>query len=260
MKRFATCILVVLCLGVGAAHWADLLGGTDLATGFVTYGPYWVRYGVLAVAVALLGLAAFIATKRPAAFFKGSVAQGLSCILGGLAFAALGGARLGVFARLELFDRIGAVLYLLCALWLLMLGRSRFSPEFEPPTGSAIFGVLGTLAFYLLCIQRFCLEPTGIVRVGDTIQALAALAALLFGASQLKLAYLPGGKSGAWVMFTGMLAFLLCTCLSLPTVVCEYLNGFATLDLLLQEISLGCLGVAGLIYAFGAVGPEEAAP
>ena len=144
---------------------------------------------------------------------------------------------------------------------MLLLGRSRFTEEFEAPTGSAVFGVAGTLSLYLLTIQRFCLVPTGIVRVGYTLEALAALAALLFCTAQVKAAYIPGGKSGGWVFFTGMAAFLLCTCLALPGVVCEYLVGQAALAELIQAACIGLVGLSGLAYAFTAVGPaaEETA-
>ena len=47
MKRFATSLLALVCLAAGGARWLDLVNCTDLATGFSTYGSYWVRYAVV---------------------------------------------------------------------------------------------------------------------------------------------------------------------------------------------------------------------
>lgn len=255
MKRFATSMLTLVCLAVGAARWLDLVNCTDLATGFSTYGPYWVRYAVLAGVLALAALAALMAPRCPEALGGHSAVQGVLLLVCGLGFAVLGGVQLGGWSGISVWDRVLAVLYLLTAVWMLLLGRSRFTPEFEAPTGSALFGVVGTLAFYLLTIQRFCIVPTGIVRVGEIFDALAALAALLLCTGQLKVAYVPGGKSGGWMFFTGIAAFLLCTCLALPGVVCEYLVGLASLAQLLQGVCFGLVGLSGLFYAFTAVGP-----
>ena len=173
----------------------------------------------------------------------------------GFGFAALAGVQIGGWAALGWVERILAVLYLVSALWMLLLGRSRFTEEFEAPTGSAVFGVAGTLSLYLLTIQRFCLVPTGIVRVGYTPGSAGGAGSLfvLHGAGQGGL--IPGGKSGGWVFFTGMAAFLLCTCLALPGVVCEYLVGQAALAELIQAACIGLVGLSGLAYAFTAVGP-----
>lgn len=255
MKRFATILLTLVCLAAGGARWLDLVNCTDLATGFSTYGSYWLRYAVVGGILLLAALAAFLAPKNPAALGGHSAVQGLLAFLCGFGFAALAGVQLGGWGALGWVERILAVLYLVTALWMLLLGRSRFTPEFEAPTGSALFGVAGTLSLYLLCIQRFCLVPTGIVRVGYTLGALAALAALLFCTAQAKAAYIPGGRSGGWVFFTGMAAFLLCTCLALPGAVCEYLVGQAALADLLLAACLGLVGLSGLACAFTAVGP-----
>lgn len=255
MKRFATSLLALVCLAAGGARWLDLVNCTDLATGFSTYGSYWVRYAVVGAVLLLAALASFLAPGRPAALGGHNALQGILAFLCGFGFAALAGVQIGGWAALGWVERILAVLYLVSALWMLLLGRSRFTEEFEAPTGSAVFGVAGTLSLYLLTIQRFCLVPTGIVRVGYTLEALAALAALLFCTAQVKAAYIPGGKSGGWVFFTGMAAFLLCTCLALPGVVCEYLVGQAALAELIQAACIGLVGLSGLAYAFTAVGP-----
>ena len=264
MKRFAAFLLLLVSALAGAARWLDVVNYTDLETGFVTWGPAWARYAIAGGVLLLLALGALLAPRRPAALCGQSTAQGVMCFLTGFGFAALGGAKLAGWAELDAFGRACAVLYLVTALWMLLLGRSRFTPEFEAPTRSALMGVAGTLSLYLLTICRFGLAPTGMARVDANFAALAALAALLFTVAQAKVAYLPGGRSGGWVFFTGGAAFLLCTCLALPGTLARFLVGLAGAADLAEAGALALVGLAGAVYAFGAVGegaPEpQAAP
>ena len=90
--------------------------------------------------------------------------------------------------------------------------------------------------------------------------ALAALAALLFCTAQTKVAYVPGGRSGGWVFFTGSAAFLLCTCLAFPGTLARFMVGLAGAADLAEAAALALVGVCGAVYAFGSVGepaPEE---
>ena len=180
------------------------------------------------------------------------------CFLTGFGFAALGGTKLAGWAGLDAFGKAGAALYLVSAVWMLLLGRSRFTPEFEAPTRSALMGVAGTLSLYLLTISRFGLAPTGMARVDANFAALAALAALLFTAAQAKVAYVPGGRSGGWVFFTGSAAFLLCTCLAFPGALARFMVGAVGAADLAEAGALALVGLCGAAYAFGSVG--EAAP
>lgn len=260
MKRFSTFLLMLVCLMTGAVYWVDVSKNIDLETGFVTYGSYWYRYAVLGVVLVLLLAAAFMAPRNPAAFVKKSRVQGLSSIVCGLSFAVSSGFYFVKFESLTVLEKMCAVLYIITAVWLITLGGSRFSKRLEAPTYSSFLGIVGTLGFYLLCVQRFCVAPSGIVRIGITVRALACLAALLFCTAQLKVAYIPGGKSGGWLFFTGMTAFLLCTCISLPDMVYYYFVGKTTIVDLMCEICLGFTGLSGLVWAFGAVGKPVVPP
>ena len=255
MKRFAAFLLLLVSALAGAARWLDVVNYTDLDTGFVTWGPAWARYAVAGGVLLLLALGALLAPRRPAALCGQSTAQGVMCFLTGFGFAALGGAKLAGWAGLDAFGKAGAVLYLVSAVWMLLLGRSRFTPEFEAPTRSALMGVAGTLSLYLLTISRFGLAPTGMARVDANF---AALAALLFTAAQAKVAYVPGGRSGGWVFFTGSAAFLLCTCLAFPGALARFMVGAAGAADLAEAGALALVGLCGAAYAFGSVG--EAAP
>lgn len=256
MKRIATILLLLVCAAAGAVRWLDVMYYTDLATGFVTWGSYLWRYALAGGVLVLLWLASWMIPKTSDALKGQSTAQGLLALLCGVGFAALGGVYLAAFDEMGRFELALAVLYLVSGVWMLLLGRSRFTPEFEAPTGSAVFGVAGTLALYLLTIKRFGLAPTGIVRVNNTLEALAALVALLFCTAQLKSAYIPGSKSARWIWLCGMAAFLLCTCLALPSAVWTWLQGQSELRGMVEGVCLALVGLMGAVYAL-TVSAEE---
>lgn len=256
MKRIATILLLLVCAAAGAVRWLDVMYYTDLATGFVTWGSYLWRYALAGGVLVLLWLASWMIPKTSTALKGQSTAQGMLALLCGVGFAALGGVYLAAFDEMGRFELALAVLYLVSGVWMLLLGRSRFTPEFEAPTGSALFGVAGTLALYLLTIKRFGLAPTGIARVNTTLEALAALVALLFCTAQLKSAYIPGGKSARWIWLSGMAAFLFCTCLALPSAVWTWLQGQSALRGMVEGVCLALVGLMGAVYAL-TVSSEE---
>lgn len=249
MKRIVTIILILICIAAGAARWLDVVNFTDFTTGFVTYGSYVWRYAIVGAITLVLLLTSFAAPKNPHALEGQSKAQGVLATICGVLFAAMGGLGLYSFQTQNKLEILLSVLYLFTGLWMLLLGKTRFTEEFEAPSRSAMLGVLGTLAFYLMVIERFGLSPTGIVRVGATLEGLAALTVLLFSTAQLKVAYVPGGKRGRWVWFSGMAAFLFATCLALPGVICSYMVGQAELTQLLEAIALAVMGATGATYA-----------
>ncbi len=271
MKRFATVLTALVCAGAGAAHWLDLVNYTDLTTGFITYGPYWVRYAVLGLLLLLTALASLMVPRRCAVHTGSEPVQGLLCLPVGICFAVLGGMRLNsliqAFRQTEQapvkttgLDNILTVLFFFSALWFLLLGLSRLSSRSETPTTNAIAGIMGTLSLYLLTIQRFCLTPTGVARVESILDSLAALAVLLFAVAQAKNAYLYSQRGGAWLYFTGMTAFLLAACLALPGAVAGYLVGEVSHIRLTEALVLGLCGLCGLAAAFAAAGRPAVSP
>lgn len=256
MKKLATVLLVLVCAATGLVRWLDVVNFTDMNTGFVTWGSHLWRYALAGAVLLLLILGCRMAAKQPKALMGKNVAQGVMSFVCGIAFAVLGGVYLAHYSSLSRFQLVLGVLYLLTGVWLLVLGKSRFTEEFESPSRSALFGVAGTLSMYLLTIQRFGLAPTGIVRVNYTMEGLAALLVLLFFTAQLKVSYVPGGKSGRAIFWLGMSAFLFATCLALPGVVCAYWVGQYGLIELIEGIALALAGVMGAVYACTAVGPE----
>ena len=260
MKRLAAGISLLVPVAAGAVRWLDLVNFCDLTTGFVTLGPVWARYLCMALVLSLGVLASFLAARRPSGLVRRSMSLGLLCLLAGGAFAALAGVQLAALLggrEADVLETAQPVLALLPALWLLLLGISRVAGSTVAPSGSAWTGILGTFAFYLLTVRRFCFNPSGIVRIVPTVQVFSALSALVLLQGAVKAFYLPHLPVGRGLFFRGYLAFFFCTCLEAPQAVCLYLGGQYTLAQLAEGLALGVIGLIGLHCAALTVGDEQ---
>lgn len=260
MKRLTAGISLLVPVAAGAVRWLDLVNFCDLTTGFVLLGPVWARYLCMAMVLSLGVLASFLAARRPSGLVRRSMSLGLLCLLAGGAFAALAGVQLAALlggAEADVLETAQTVLYLLTALWLLLLGISRVAGSTVAPSGSAWTGILGTFAFYLLTVRRFCFNPSGIVRIVPTVQVFSALSALVLLQGAVKAFYLPHFPVGRGLFFRGYLAFFFCTCLEAPQAVCLYLGGQYTLAQLAEGLALGVIGLIGLRCAALTVGEEQ---
>lgn len=260
MKRLTAGISLLVPVAAGAVRWLDLVNFCDLSTGFVLLGPVWARYLCMAMVLSLGVLASFLAARRPSGLVRRSMSLGLLCLLAGGAFAALAGVQLAALlggAEADVLETAQTVLYLLTALWLLLLGISRVAGSTVAPSGSAWTGILGTFAFYLLTVRRFCFNPSGIVRIVPTVQVFSALSALVLLQGAVKAFYLPHLPVGRGLFFRGYLAFFFCTCLEAPQAVCLYLGGQYTLAQLAEGLALGVIGLIGLRCAALTVGEEQ---
>ena len=260
MKRLTAGISLLVPVAAGAVRWLDLVNFCDLTTGFVLLGPVWARYLCMAMVLSLGVLASFLAARRPSGLVRRSMSLGLLCLLAGGAFAALAGVQLAALlggAEADVLETAQTVLYLLTALWLLLLGISRVAGSTVAPSGSAWTGILGTFAFYLLTVRRFCFNPSGIVRIVPTVQVFSALSALVLLQGAVKAFYLPHLPIGRGLFFRGYLAFFFCTCLEAPQAVCLYLGGQYTLAQLAEGLALGVIGLIGLRCAALTVGDEQ---
>lgn len=260
MKRLAAGISLLVPVAAGAVRWLDLVNFCDLTTGFVTLGPVWARYLCMALVLSLGVLASFLAARRPSGLVRRSMSLGLLCLLAGGAFAALAGVQLAALLgdrEADVLETAQTVLYLLTALWLLLLGISRVAGSTVAPSGSAWTGILGTFAFYLLTVRRFCFNPSGIVRIVPTVQVFSALSALVLLQGAVKAFYLPHLPVGRGLFIRGYLAFFFCTCLEAPQAVCLYLGGQYTLAQLAEGLALGVIGLIGLRCAALTVGDEQ---
>ena len=260
MKRLTAGISLLVPVAAGAVRWLDLVNFCDLTTGFVLLGPVWARYLCMAMVLSLGVLASFLAARRPSGLVRRSMSLGLLCLLAGGAFAALAGVQLAALlggAEADVLETAQTVLYLQTALWLLLLGISRVAGSTVAPSGSAWTGILGTFAFYLLTVRRFCFNPSGIVRIVPTVQVFSALSALVLLQGAVKAFYLPHLPIGRGLFFRGYLAFFFCTCLEAPQAVCLYLGGQYTLAQLAEGLALGVIGLIGLRCAALTVGEEQ---
>lgn len=260
MKRLTAGISLLVPVAAGAVRWLDLVIFCDLTTGFVLLGPVWARYLCMAMVLSLGVLASFLAARRPSGLVRRSMSLGLLCLLAGGAFAALAGVQLAALlggVEADVLETAQTVLYLLTALWLLLLGISRVAGSTVAPSGSAWTGILGTFAFYLLTVRRFCFNPSGIVRIVPTVQVFSALSALVLLQGAVKAFYLPHLPIGRGLFFRGYLAFFFCTCLEAPQAVCLYLGGQYTLAQLAEGLALGVIGLIGLRCAALTVGEEQ---
>ena len=260
MKRLTAGISLLVPVAAGAVRWLDLVNFCDLTTGFVLLGPVWARYLCMAMVLSLGVLASFLAARRPSGLVRRSMSLGLLCLLAGGAFAALAGVQLAALlggAEADVLETAQTVLYLLTALWLLLLGISRVAGSTVAPSGSAWTGILGTFAFYLLTVRRFCFNPSGIVRSVPTVQVFSELSALVLLQGAVKAFYLPHLPVGRGLFFRGYLAFFFCTCLEAPQAVCLYLGGQYTLAQLAEGLALGVIGLIGLRCAALTVGEEQ---
>ena len=260
MKRLTAGISLLVPVAAGAVRWLDLVNFCDLTTGFVLLGPVWARYLCMAMVLSLGVLASFLAARRPSGLVRRSMSLGLLCLLAGGAFAALAGVQLAALlggAEADVLETAQTMLYLLTALWLLLLGISRVAGSTVAPSGSAWTGILGTFAFYLLTVRRFCFNPSGIVRIVPTVQVFSALSALVLLQGAVKAFYLPHLPVGRGLFFRGYLAFFFCTCLEAPQAVCLYLGGQYTLAQLAEGLALGVIGLIGLRCAALTVGEEQ---
>ena len=91
----------------------------------------------MAMVLSLGVLASFLAARRPSGLVRRSMSLGLLCLLAGGAFAALAGVQLAALlggAEADVLETAQTVLYLLTALWLLLLGISRVAGSTVAPS------------------------------------------------------------------------------------------------------------------------------
>ena len=251
MKRIAGYLLLAAGVLAGCARWLDLINFTDLNTEFVTVGSVWVRYGVLAALVAAAALASLMA-GRSARLAPCSRKRAILAFVVCAAFAALGGPQFAGGRGRGALDLVCAVLALATAWWAALLGLAWHAKAPERPAGGIPAAMLGTILFYVMTLQRFVRNYSSFYRVGPTVSVFSALAALLFGAALIRAVYVPEG-GGRKLVFTGLTAFYLCTCIELPQALCSWLAGSTTVAALAQSAALAVFGLLGAACAMDAL-------
>ena len=245
-------VLIFTCGGALAiGRGLDLALWTDWNTGLCTAGSVWLRYGGLWAALVVGIIAARKLARQPLVLRSACRPVGVTSVLGGVCVGLAGAVRLAV-GMTGVGALVRAVLELVCAVWLVQLGRSwTRKGEYRLPGRSMTPAVLGTAVFYWGVLSRFMENSSSWHRVQPTAAVWQELAALLFLAALARTLYLPQPENGRALHAAALAAFCLCLCWELPRVLLLLSAGFgggmaAVLPELLSGLALCCIGGMGL--------------
>ena len=255
--RIKLLFVVGTALTIGRA--LDLGLWTDLESGLCAVGPVWLRYAALAVGV----LAAICIGRKlahgPQELRNHCKASGTVTIMAGAFFALAALARLAV-GLTGIGAVVRAVLEVLCAIWLVLLGRNWLRPDGQLPAKSMASGIWGTLVFYWCVLSRFMENSSSWHRVAPTAMVWQLLAGLVFLSALARALYLPGTSDGRTLCAGGLAAFALCLCWELPTVLQTLVQeggGALLTPTLLFRLGLCCVGALGALSAVRCTRPEQ---
>ena len=149
-------VLIFTCGGALAiGRGLDLALWTDWNTGLCTAGSVWLRYGGLWAALVVGIIAARKLARQPLVLRSACRPVGVTSVLGGVCVGLAGAVRLAV-GMTGVGALVRAVLELVCAVWLIRLGRSWTDKgEYRLPGRSMTPAVLGTAVFYWGVLSRF---------------------------------------------------------------------------------------------------------
>ena len=247
-------VLIFTCGGALAiGRGLDLALWTDWNTGLCTAGSVWLRYGSLWAALVVGIIAARKLARQPLVLRSACRPVGITSVLGGVCVGLAGAVRLAV-GMTGVGALVRAVLELVCAVWLIRLGRSwTHKGEYRLPGRSMTPAVLGTAVFYWGVLSRFMENSSSWHRVAPTAMVWQLLAGLVFLSALARALYLPSTSDGRTLCAGALASFALCLCWEMPSVV-QILaeNGSAALltPELLFRLGLCCVGALG---AFSAV-------
>ena len=174
-------VLIFTCGGALAiGRGLDLALWTDWNTGLCTAGSVWLRYGGLWAALVVGIIAARKLARQPLVLRSACRPVGVTSVLGGVCVGLAGAVRLAV-GMTGVGALVRAVLELVCAVWLIRLGRSwTHKGEYRLPGRSMTPAVLGTAVFYWGVLSRFMENSSSWHRVEPTAMVWQMLAALVF--------------------------------------------------------------------------------
>lgn len=118
-------------------------------------------------------------------------------------------------------------------------------------------GIAGSFAFFLYALFILLVQQASIYRIGPTMEILAAMSALLFTTSLLRVSYRPDQAMVRALYRTGMSAFLFCTCIETPYAVWRGVNGIKSAVSFPFAVILCIIGVLGAFYACSTAGQKE---
>lgn len=212
-------VLIFTCGGALAiGRGLDLALWTDWNTGLCTAGSVWLRYGGLWAALVVGIITARKLARQPLVLRSACRPVGVTSVLGGVCVGLAGAVRLAV-GMTGVGALVRAVLELVCAVWLIRLGRSwTHKGEYRLPGRSMTPAVLGTAVFYWGVLSRFMENSSSWHRVTPTAAVWQALAALVFLAALARALHVPQPGNDKTLCAAGLAAFALCLCWQLPYV------------------------------------------
>lgn len=212
-------VLIFTCGGALAiGRGLDLALWTDWNTGLCTAGSVWLRYGGLWAALVVGIIAARKLARQPLVLRSACRPVGVTSVLGGVCVGLAGAVRLAV-GMTGVGALVRAVLELVCAVWLIRLGRSWTDKgEYRLPGRSMTPAVLGTAVFYWGVLSRFMENSSSWHRVTPTAAVWQALAALVFLTALARALHVPKPGNDKTLCAAGLAAFALCLCWQLPYV------------------------------------------
>lgn len=252
-------VLIFTCGGaLAVGRGLDLALWTDWNTGLCTAGSVWLRYGGLWAALVVGIIAARKLARQPLVLRSACRPVGVTSVLGGVCVGLAGAVRLAV-GMTGVGALVRAVLELVCAVWLIRLGRSwTHKGEYRLPGRSMTPAVLGTAVFYWGVLSRFMENSSSWHRVEPTAMVWQMLAALVFLSAMVRALWLPETSNGCQLCEAGICTFLLCFCWELPRVLVLLFHGIAAADLpeVLFGFGMCCIGALGLFTVARVAGSD----
>lgn len=246
-------VLIFTCGGALAiGRGLDLALWTDWNTGLCTAGSVWLRYGGLWAALVVGIIAARKLARQPLVLRSACRPVGVTSVLGGVCVGLAGAVRLAV-GMTGVGALVRAVLELVCAVWLIRLGRSwTHKGEYRLPGRSMTPAVLGTAVFYWGVLSRFMENSSSWHRVQPTAAVWQMLAVLVFLAALARALHIPQPNNGKTLCAAGLAAFALGLCWQLPQ--CFALLAGNGMDLAVMPdffagLGLCCVGSIGGVCA-----------
>ena len=246
-------VLIFTCGGaLPIGRGLDLHLWTDWNTGLCTAGSVWLRYGGLWAALVVGIIAARKLARQPLVLRSACRPVGVTSVLGGVCVGLAGAVRLAV-GMTGVGALVRAVLELVCAVWLIRLGRSwTHKGEYRLPGRSMTPAVLGTAVFYWGVLSRFMENSSSWHRVQPTAAVWQMLAVLVFLAALARALHIPQPNNGKTLCAAGLAAFALGLCWQLPQ--CFALLAGNGMDLAVMPdffagLGLCCVGSIGGVCA-----------
>ncbi len=266
MKRKWCAFLIILSIATGVLRLADLLLLSEEGTGFVLWGSVWLRYIIIAIAIFIIYAVSRMQSIKSeikainlsplllVAIGTISAVAAISCtsyavrqfVLPTTSFGhALGGGAMLVVAfvvRLLL-----ALTLFTFALFCILLANYKKNVIFEKNYLRTL-GLIGAVAFCIIPIIMYSQTPASISRIVYILNVCSALSALVFVTVLLGVMFKkPFNAQKSQIAASGLVCFLMCTCILLPQTLLLYIP-FSFYNLFLA-ILLAFIGVLGAVAA-----------